>query len=379
MTSKFLKIILNISRSFAVPAFNFFIAIIGINYLGKENWGDFIQILLWIYFIAFISNFGNKDFLLRSFSENSSKMYTVFFENLFSRSIFLCLSLLLFVFFPSKIALLSILLCLLIFIYQSFESLIVFSQRFLLQLIAEILGFILIVSIIHFNNQINTETLISAYCIAFIIKITFMLFGLKINFRSTKFHFSKKQIYLLFPFFLITFSGWLASKIDLYIVNLYLSKVRIAEYQLFMTAFLMLQSFAALLIYPFSKHLYRLPLKSVKKIKNKIALIGIPLVFSGTISIWFVFENIVDLKLSTDLYILGGLSSLPIYFFIIDIMMFYRNKKEKIVMKINFISVMLKLILSLFLIVSFGLKGVLTSVLLTNYSILLLYKIKLFK
>lgn len=373
------KIISNISRSFAGPIFNFAIALIGVQFLGKENWGAFIQILLWVYFITFLCNFGNKDYLLRTFSEKPSKMFEVFSINFFSRSVFLVLTGVFFIFFSWKLALVCTLLTLLIFSYQSLESLLIYQQKFLVQLVAELVGFLIIVGYIYTTNQIQTESLLLAYCFAFLLKTVILLFLLQIKFKQFKIQFSRQQIYALVPFFLIGFSGWLGSKIDLYIVNFYLPKARIAEYQLLITAFLMLQSFAALLIYPFSKHLYRLPLSVVKKIKNKVALASFPIVVVGTFCIWFVFEYVVNLNLATDLYILGALSAFPIYFFIVDIMVFYRNKNEMQVMKINFISSFLKLVLIFLFINSFGLKGVLLGVLITHIVILIFYKTKLFK
>jgi len=376
---KYYKIILNIARSLAVPCFNFLIAVIGVKYLGKNNWGDFIQILLWIYFIAFIANFGNKDFLLREFSKSPASLDKSFFSNLLSRSLLLTLSLILLLFFPLKTALLSILLIILIFIYQSLESLVIYNQKFLAQLISEIVGFGVIIGTIFFTNEINTDVLIYSYCLAFLLKIVIVLPSLKLNFISPEFKFSTSQFQLTFPFFLIGLSGWLSSKVDLYLVNIILPKEELAEYQLIITAFLLLRSLAALIIYPFTKHIYRLQRKTIKKISRLLFIVSAPLVIIGTFLIWFIFEKIVLLNVSIDLYILGALSSLPYYFFIIDIFLFYKNKNETKVMYVNFSAAILNFILAILLIPNYGITGALIGVMLTQYITLFMYKFKLLK
>lgn len=376
---KYYKIILNIARSLAVPGFNFLIAIIGVKYLGKNNWGDFIQILLWIYFVAFIANFGNKDFLLREFSKSPASLDRTFFLNLISRSLLLTLSFILLLFFPLKTALFSILLVLLLFIHQSLESLVIYNQKFFTQLVSEIVGFSVIIGVIFFTNEVNTDILILSYCLAFILKIAIVLPSLKLNFNALEFKFSPDQFQLTLPFFLIGLSGWLSSKIDLYLVNIMLPKTELAEYQLLITAFLLLRSLAALIIYPFTKHIYRLQRKTIKKINRILVIASAPLVIMGTLLIWFVFEKIILLNVSIDLYILGALSSLPYYFFIIDIFLFYKNKKETKVMYVNFSAAMLNFILAMLLIPNYGITGALIGVMFTQYVVLFIYKIKLVK
>ncbi len=377
--NKLFKIFLNIARSLSVPIFNFLITIIGIKYLGKENWGDFIQVLLWIYFVVFISNFGNKDYLLRTYSKKPSKIYRDFSIAFVSRTVFLLLSLFLFLFFSFEISLLGVLLSVLIYLYQSMESLVIYKQKFTSQLIAEILGFTIILTFVTYYNPLNTKVLLIAYCLAFLLKFIVVLVALKIDFKQMKFRYSLKQIKLLLPFFLIGFSGWLASKIDLYMVNIFLPKDQLAAYQLLMTAFLMLQAFASFIIYPFTKHIYRLNKKSILKIKRILLLVSLPLISICTFIIWFVLERIVKLDLSLELYVLGALSALPIFFFMIDIFQFYKQGKEKIVLYINFIIAIISLFLTLVLIPTYGIKGALYSVVISQFILLFLYKSNLFK
>lgn len=374
MMNKLYKIILNITRSFAVPGFNFFIALLGVKFLGESVWGEFIQVLLWIYLAVFIANFGNKDFLVREYSQKPSSISQTFFTNLIFRSIFLLLPLLLFIFLPYKTALLGILLSILIFIYQSFESLVIYYQKFLQQLFSEIVGLITVLIPLLFINDLKTNELLSIYCLSFLFKILILFPKLEIKIRAAKFGFSLDQIKLSFPFFLIGLSGWLSSKIDLYLVNIYLPSNELAKYQLLTTAFLMIHSLAALIIYPYSKHIYRLKTLSVKKIKRKLALLSFPVIVVCSICIWILLEFLVRINLSINYYILEAISCFPIYFFIVDLLVFYKNKNEKKVVYINFTASIIGLLLSIILIPFYRIYGALIVVIATQYITLLIYK-----
>jgi len=357
-----------------IQVFNFLIALIGIKYLGKENWGNFIYILIWIYFVAFVANYGNKDFLLKKYSQSPSKIEASFFSAFFSRAVFLILTLVFLGFFPLKVALLSIVLSILLFTYQSLESLVLYYQKFTAQTIAEITGFIVICTFIILPNEVTVTTLLLGYCSAFLLKFIIVLASVKIKLKGMHISFSKHLLKLLTPFFLIGFSGWIASKIDLYMVNILMPKDQLAAYQLLISAFLMLQAFAGFITYPFVKHLYRLPKASIQRIKIRLAVVSIPLVAFGTSIIWIVFEKYVYLKIPVLLYLLGAATAVPVFFYIIDVFMAYKNNKVKKVMYYNFTAATVGLVLSALLIPIYNLQGALMSAVAAQFLILFLYK-----
>jgi len=370
------KIIYNVFRSFSVPLFSFSISLIGVKFFGKIDWGNFIYHFTWVLFLAFICTLGNKDYLLRLYSNSPSKISEYFTKNITSRAIVLLLVIILFFVFPLNIATASFLLLLSLFIYQSFESLIIYSQNFLLQLVVEVIGFLIIIVTFILYPDFNLIELLYIFCLSNFIKIIIIGFYLKDYFSIIHISFSLDEIKLLIPFFLIVFSGWMASKIDLYIVNIILSNKQIAEYQLGITSFLVLQSVSYVVIAPFSKHFYRLNKSAVLKIKKNLALISTPIVTLGTIIIYLILESIAKINLPNLFYLLGGLASIPTYYFIVDILMFYRFNKEKTLMKINFIGALLSLVLTYLLIQNYGIIGAMTSVLITQCFFLVIYKLK---
>lgn len=376
---KYYKIIQNIFRSFSTPIFSFTLSIIGIRLFGKENWGDFIYVWTIINFFTFLANFGNKDFLLRKYSTNPAKISSYFSVSFSSRLAVLLLSFALFFIVPATTALYSFILIIFIYTYQSFDSLIIYHQKFLPQLIAEILGFTIILALFLVDYMFNLYYLLFAYSFSYLCKIVFVSLSLKKELKHFQFSFSIYELKKSFPFFLIVFSSWIASKIDLYVVNFKLPSNQIAKYQLAITAFFLLQSLSYLIILPFNKHIYRLQLASLKKIKRKISYISLPIVIAGSVCIGLTLEYLALLNLPYSFYIISGLASLPIFFYVIDIMLCYKNKQEYKILKINSISTVINLIFTYYLTTFYGVTGGIVSVLIVQVVILIFYKFNIIK
>ncbi len=366
-------------RSFSTPLFTFLLSIIGIKYFGKQSWGEFIYINTWLILAAFILNFGNKEYLIRKFSKKPSKISAIFSQNLISRFILIIIVVPFFFLFSFKIALWSSVLIFLIYIYQSFECLIIYYQKFKLQLIVELIGFSIITLYIISNQNLDLEEFLLIICAVFLIKIMIIYISFKkeISFKSTRF--SIEELKDLIPFFLIILSGFLVSKVDLLIINIYLSKENIAEYQIGITSFLMLQSLAYLIILPFNKHIYRLKNSTIKKIKNKIAFASIPILIIGSIFIWYILEEIVHLNLNNNFYLLGFVTCIPIYLYVIDVQIEFKNNNENKVVLVSFIGAAINSIITLILIKRLGITGGLLGAMAAQFCVLILYKCSILK
>lgn len=377
--NRLLLIGINTIRGFSGPVFNFLIALFGIKFFGKEDWGAMIYALLLVFLAVFIISWGNKDYLVRKYSAQPSKIYHAFYSNFFSRSLLLPLALLLFLFFPFSIAIWCIILVILMHSYNALESLVIYHQKFGYQFVAELLAFGIILSSIFYVENFDLQTFLKLYCFAFLVKFLCLVTNLKFWKEKFSYKISVNEFKATFWFFMLGLSGWVASKADLYIVNFTMPKAQISQYQIAITAFLLIQSLSYLIILPFNKHLYRLPEKSIAKIKKILALTSFPLVSVCTVILWIVLENIANSNLPVNFYVFGGLASIPIYFFIIDIIMYYKNKKESSILKINFINALLNIVLTYLLIQKMGIMGAIISVFINQCSFLCFYKFKLIK
>ena len=100
--NRFSQLFFSILKLVSIPIINFLTLFLGIKFYGKENWGEFISIAIWIYFFAFLAKWSGQNYLVKEFSKNPSKVWEIFYSNLLERSCLLITSFLLFLFFPSK-------------------------------------------------------------------------------------------------------------------------------------------------------------------------------------------------------------------------------------------------------------------------------------
>ena len=365
----------NTIQGFANPAFNFLIVVFGVKVFGKVEWASLINVMIWVFFVSFIFGWGNRDHLLRAYSENPSKMYHAFFSNLLSRCLLLPFAVIFFFFFPMHIALWAILLILLLFLYNSLSTLVIYHQKFGAQLLAEVIGFGIIFSSIFYIETFHLESFLQVYVIATLIKLIVLSLQLKFWKESVSIKISLEEFKAGMPFFILGLSGWLISKTDIYTVDFYLEKAQLAEYQLLITAFLMLQALAAYITIPFTKHVYRVSEEVVQKIKYKLYAVSVPLTALGGFAIWFIMEYFVKLGFSYEYYIVGGSIALPCYFYTLNIMELMKNHQERTIIYISFFAFFVSISLILLLIETYEIFGVLVSVSIAQWLVLIVYKL----
>ncbi|MCH2195269.1 hypothetical protein [Kordia sp.] len=366
---------INTIQGYANPAFNFLIVVFGIKIFGKEAWAELINVMIWVFFISFVFGWGNRDHLLRTYSENPSKMYHAFFSNLLSRCMLLPFATVFFFFFPTTIAAWAIVLIYLLFLYNSLSTLVVYHQNFGAQLLAEVIGFGIIFGSIFYLETFDLSSFLQIYVVATFCKL--LVLSLQLNFWKESFSvkISFQEFKLGLPFFILGLSGWLVSKTDIYMVDFYLKKSQLAEYQLLITAFLMLQALAAYITIPFTKHIYRLSNEVVQKIKYKLYAVSIPLTIIGGFAIWFVMEYFVKLGFSYEYYIVGTSIALPCYFYTLNVMELMKNHQERTIIYISFFAFFISVSLIVLLIETYEIFGVLLSVSITQWLVLLTFKL----
>ncbi len=330
-----------------------------------------------LFVFNFVSNWGNQEYLLRTYSKAPSEIFKHYFSSLTTRSVFLVFTLLLFFYYPLNIVLPSIGLIFLRFIYNSFQSLIIYHQKFKEQLAAEFIGFMVVLIPVVYQKKFSVAFFITVYIIATLLKLIMLLIVLKPFPKKRMFQFSKKHIVTASPFFLIIFSGWLGSKIDLYAVNYFLPPADLSQYQLLIMAFIMLQSVSALVIQPFSKHIYRAENKVFLKINRRLGLAAFPTVLIGSITIWYFLEQFTEVHFDGIIYTLLSLATLPMFFFAMDIFKYYKLKQEKTVVTITVFIACINFLIIFFLTPVYGVLGAVIGLLCSKWLTLLVYKTKL--
>ena len=142
-----------------IPASLFVVSFLVVDGYGKAFWGEFIAQMLFINLTAHVLQWGNKDQLIRSFSNSPASLPKLFYSNYFTRSLFLIPAFAILLFISPNFGYFGWLVLWLVsqFIYQSAESLIVYSRRFGVQVIIELLSFSILFLLISPNSSNNLK------------------------------------------------------------------------------------------------------------------------------------------------------------------------------------------------------------------------------
>ncbi|WP_299136643.1 hypothetical protein [uncultured Tenacibaculum sp.] len=355
-------IILNGFRSIFSPLLSIIFSYIIVNYFSKALWGNFVEYVLFFLITNVICEWGNRSFLLRTFSENPKEMISNW-QNLFlaRTPIFFLTTISIVILFSWQLIPFLILWLLGIFIYNSILSITYYYRDYFISVIIEAFGFIIIISqLIIYQENLNLTILIRSYSIGIIFKmiLSIIYYSKFFYFKSLKIKF--KILKTSFPFFILGLTGFLHSKIDVYTYSLFHKGQPLGEYQIISGFFVFASSFISLLLFPFIKNFYRLKSNSILKLKKIIIRYGI---FINLVII-LIIHNV--LRLGFQIYLspiqisIGYLISFPPYVYTTHIYHLLKIKKENIVVKISLYSFLLNLVISLTLLyLDYNITGIL--------------------
>lgn len=348
MNKHLINIAINGVRTFVLPATLFVVSYFVVSNYSKELWGSFVVDLLLINLIALVLNWGNKEHLVRSISKEPNKLGDYFYKNFFTRSILLLPAIILLFFLSEDIVKTTWLISWLIglFIYQSAESLIVYTKKFGFQVVIELIALVITLSYLFTIKNIEILGLVKVFTIAVWVKALFII--VKLFPKKIVLQFSFKELLMTLPFFVIGFSGLLQSRIDQYVIALFCDKDVIATYQIFLSAFILLQSLSAIIIVPFNKILYRISITIFNKVQLKITLLSLVIVSVFGLIISWLLNYLYQLDISIIYYLIGILFAFPPFVYVPIIYLFYRVGKEKEIMIVNYLGALFNLALTLY-------------------------------
>jgi len=364
------------------PLFNIILSTILIKKISISFWGEYVAILLLANLFIIILGWGNKEFLLREFSRNPSKININWQTNLIQRFL-LCFILIIFLYFffdySRQRVLLIVLFILSSFLYKSFEVLVLFKKAFLFSTILEITGYIFLIGMITlFSSEkfsidlllLLMVTMMIFKCMGTLWYFRFDIFPLKYSYN---FFSSRNTLLLALPFFLPSLVGLIQAKIDLYCSIYFLSKYQVGEYQVYMNLLSIPHVAATYIIMPFIKNIYRLPIESINKIITRLSQIGIICSLPVILIIYIIIHKYYQFSFSIWMYVLGYLQLIPFFIYIFKIHLLFRFDQQKIIIWITLITALFGFIISILFIPYWKIEGAISANLLTQWLTLLFF------
>ncbi|HUM45574.1 MAG TPA: hypothetical protein PLD84_01515, partial [Chitinophagales bacterium] len=272
-------LLLSVSAAYnLIPlTFNVVMAALVVRLLNADLWGEMVQVLLWAGIAGNIMAWGNKDYLVRGFSADPATVGAAWQQSFGSRSIIVVLVLLVLPFLPLSVPVKawSALYLLSRFIYMSYDSVIVFKRNFITTVLLESFGFIFIGAAVYYFHPDGLQQLLGWFAGAELFKTVTLIFLYRKEVLPVFFkNFSSAYFVGALSFFLLYFTSMLASKIDLVCITYLVSSTEIARYQVLMSFLQATQLSIPILLLPYLRIIYRLPVSSIRKMAFRLLMVG---------------------------------------------------------------------------------------------------------
>lgn len=374
---RFQLIALNALSNMSSPIGGMICSWLVIRLISPELWGAYTKIILWFMLATQLTNFGNKEYLLREFSNKPKDIFPALKSSFIARCRVLLAAVIIILFLPLTLILKCILIGWLMarFIYSSFDPLLLYERKFSITLVLESSAVaIFFILILNRPNVAGLSWLLTVFLFIELYKATALL----LIYRKSLFTFSQLTPSLHFykgagPFLLLSISGLISSRADLYLVSIYLDKYQIAQYSVLLNFLIYLQALSNYVFQPFMKNFYRIHSSGKKKITYRFIGLGVLITLFGVPLVWWVTNHLFHLSFDANFIWLGMIYVLPIFLYLPVIYLLYKSGKEKVVLFSNLFGIVLNILLNILWLPTLGMKGALLSAALVQLSVALIY------
>lgn len=374
---RFQLIALNALSNMSSPIGGMICSWLVIRLISPELWGAYTKIILWFMLATQLTNFGNKEYLLREFSNKPKDIFPSLKSSFIARCRVLLAAVIIILFLPLTLILKCILIGWLMarFIYSSFDPLLLYERKFSITLVLE--SSAVAIFFILIQNRPNDSGLSWLLTVFLFIEL-FKAIALLLIYRKSLFTFSQLTPSLHFykgagPFLLLSISGLISSRADLYLVSIYLDKYQIAQYSVLLNFLIYLQALSNYVFQPFMKNFYRIHSSGKKKITYRFIGLGVLITLFGVPLVWWVTNHLFHLSFDANFIWLGMIYVLPIFLYLPVIYLLYKSGKEKVVLFSNLFGIVLNILLNILWLPTLGMKGALLSAALVQLSVALIY------
>ncbi len=372
----------NALRQLLVSLFNMVIPFLVIHYSSKAVWGSFVSLLLFSLLVLQFINWGNKEFLLRQFSQFPNKINENYSRIFITRLPLVILSGLIGLFyFPVGFNALLFLWIFGRFLNQSVEALVIFEKKFNASMLIELVGFAVFVFCMYLKQSVDVYDLLLLYSCYQVMKGIWYFLLFKKYFTIKNIAIEWKYYQIAFPFFLLSILGFLASKVDVYLVNHLGDTIVTANYQVINSLLVFTMTLSSFIYAPFTKNIYRNSDAVIKKTRHLLMMLGLFIVPMALFFIYFVLQYYyVNLQLPLLFYAVAFVYIYPSFLYGIEVINLFKLHQEKTVVRFLLVGALANTLFSAaFLYFNYGILGALTGSAIAQLLVLGLFKFELYR
>jgi O-antigen/teichoic acid export membrane protein len=346
------------------PFLNIVISALVIRQTSEAVWGEFIAVLIIVQLAAHIAAWGSRDYLLRAFSEAPKQIRAQWQSSLLTRGLLVVIGAALLALYARSLSQAGWLAAwlLLLVITSAFDVMIVYRKAFGTAISADVLVTVVRVAVIlAVGAALTASDLIVLFTVTLLLKAAIYLWRFRDMLAPARWHLDAAHYRAAFPFFLLGFSGILASRIDLYTVSIFEPDAEVGRYQVFINLMLYLQAISQFILLPYLKTLYRMADASLFKVGRRLFALGVVALPPALLAAWLLLRAVYPFEFSVYWAVLGGLFVLPIYGYLPLIHRLYSRHEQNAVLWANVGGAGLNLAGNLLLLPLLGTMGALLS------------------
>lgn len=332
--------------------------------LGSEVWGAVVEYQLFYYLSSALIAWGNKEYLLLQFSKEPAKWKPLWQESFLTRLIWLGLPIMLLCFgvYDGLVAMHVACWIFSRFITQSVEVLVVYRKTYLWALISETLPLLLIIALMLVDADLSEEGVLWILTATQLTRVFIWLLAERLLFFVGKgWQINFKVLKYTVPFMLLSLSGFLQAKIDLYGMGFFANKSTVGTYQVFtsyINLFLLVPGF---LILPHVKNIYRLNEEALKNFKRKLVLTGL-LGGGFFVSLCYIgIRWIYKIEVGIESHLMAYFYIASPFFFTLSVYQLFKKGGQQFVLIVSFIGIGINLLTCYLLIPHAAILGAMTA------------------
>lgn len=312
----------------------FLISFLIVRWFSVAVWGSVVSVLVVQQIVNGVLSWGNKDYLQRELRVNPSSFSQLFVER------FLLFFLIILVIFATGFVQFDyffsfVLVVFFRFITQSFDVLIIMKRKFKWILLMDFLLLLFQVFLLFCRKDENTDLndLLQIFWMPQAFKSIILLLIFRSDFR--KINFEKILIFNSFFFALLTISGLINSKIDIFLVSQLVDIEVLGKYQIVMTFLWSIQSISMYISGPFVHNFYRLNSVSQKKSSALLKNIGFFIVPISVGIAMMVLNYLFAIEINASIIIASLFFGFASFIYLPWIFQIYQKKLEHRILIIN--------------------------------------------
>lgn len=353
---------LNAARYAIGPLGGFVVPWIVLRLSALETWGEAMGIILPMQVFSHVASWGSRELLLRTFATEPADPVGRTVQNLLYRAVIFLPMLFILVVLGSTTWQVAALWGATVFIINSFEALCIWRKQFKLLFTMDATGLFMQCGFLLLHQTPTIGTIMLSLLVNAACRLAILAFALGPQLPAWRAVFSggiavRKHFTEALPFFLIGFSGLLASRIDLYTANALLAPADIGRYQIIASLFVQCQALAALVVLPLSRDLLKLNVESVARYARRSRLWAALGVIPLCAVAWALFRYGFGFRLAWHTMAAAALMVWPVFAYVPYINTLYKHGRERIVMWSNLAAASTSCVLTALLLPSIGPTG----------------------